>query len=110
MNRYLFTAAYAASLALVVACAPVAAKPEVTEPALAPAVADPAKTSLVMAPDPGTLGFNPAAFEKAKADIEAGVKAGKIPGGLFLVAKGGQVVNITAVGTEGPGDPDPVTP
>jgi CubicO group peptidase (beta-lactamase class C family) len=63
-----------------------------------------------MAAGPATLGFNPAAFEKAKADIEAGIAAGKIPGGLFLVAKGGQVVNITAVGTEGPGDADPVTP
>ena len=63
-----------------------------------------------MAAEPATLGFNPAAFEKAKADLEAGVAAGKIPGGLFLVARGGQVVNITTVGAEGPGDADPVTP
>lgn len=108
MKRHLFAAASAAILALT-ACAPEAAKPANTA-AAAPAVADPAQTSLVMAPDPAALGFNPAAFEKARADIEAGVKAGKIPGGLFLVARSGQVVNITAVGTEGPGDADPVTP
>lgn len=108
MKRHLLAAASAAILALT-ACSPEAAKSDETATP-APAMADPAQTSLVMAADPATLGFNPAAFEKAKADIEAGVKAGKIPGGLFLVAKGGEVVNITAVGTEGPGDADPVTP
>jgi len=107
MKRLMLATASAAILALTAACSPEPAKPE---EAAAPAVADPAQTSLVMAADPATLGFNPAAFEKAKADIEAGIAAGKIPGGLFLVAKGGQVVNITAVGTEGPGDTDPVTP
>jgi CubicO group peptidase (beta-lactamase class C family) len=92
------------------ACAPEAAKPAEAAPAAAPTVADPAVSSLEMAADPATLGFDPAIFAKAKADIEAGIAAGKIPGGLFLVAKGGKVVNITAVGTEGPGDADPVTP
>ncbi|RYZ04822.1 MAG: class A beta-lactamase-related serine hydrolase, partial [Alphaproteobacteria bacterium] len=48
-------------------------------------------------------------FAKAKADLEAEVKAGRIPGAVLLVAKGGQVVNVTTVGTEGPGDADPMT-
>jgi len=108
LKRPYLAAASALALALS-ACAPEAAKPEAAAPA-APTVADPKVSSLEMAADPATLGFNPAAFEKAKADIEAGIAAGKIPGGLFLVAKGGKVVNITAVGTEGPGDTDPVTP
>ena len=109
-ERHLLVAASAAILALAAACAPAAPTAEVAETPPPPVVADPNETSLVMAAEPATLGFNPAAFEKAKADLEAGVAAGKIPGGLFLVAKGGQVVNITAVGTEGPGDADPVTP
>lgn len=104
-RRYL-AAASAIALALS-ACGPEAATPDATAAA---AVADPAVSSLEMANDPAALGFNPAAFEKARADIEAGIAAGKIPGGIFLVAKGGKVVNITAVGTEGPGDADPVTP
>ena len=110
MKRHLFTAASAAILALAAACAPATPTAEVAETPPPPVAADPNETSLTMAAEPGTLGFNPAAFEKAKADIEAGIAAGKIPGGLFLVARGGQVVNITAVGTEGPGDADPVTP
>jgi CubicO group peptidase (beta-lactamase class C family) len=108
MKRLLLAAASAAVLGLA-ACSPEAAAPVAEAPA-APAVADPAVSSIEMAADPATLGFNPAAFEQAKADMEAGVAAGKIPGGLFLVAKGGKVVNITAVGTEGPNDTDPVTP
>jgi CubicO group peptidase (beta-lactamase class C family) len=104
-------AASAIALALsVTACAPAAPTAEVAGTPPPPVVADPDETSLTMAAAPATLGFNPAAFEKARADLEAGVAAGKIPGGLFLVAKGGQVVNITTVGTEGPGDADPVTP
>ena len=110
MKRHLFTAASAAILVLAAACAPAAPTAEVTETPPPPVVADPNETSLTMAAEPATLGFNPAAFEKAKADLEAGVAAGKIPGGLFLVARGGQVVNITTVGAEGPGDADPVTP
>ena len=108
MKRLLLVAASAAVLGLA-ACGPEAAKPVAEAPA-APAVADPNVSSIEMAADPATLGFQPAIFEKARADIEAGIKAGKIPGGLFLVAKGGKVVNITAVGTEGPNDTDPVTP
>ncbi len=110
MKRHLFTAASAAILVLAAACAPAAPTAEVAETPPPPVVADPNETSLTMAAEPATLGFNPAAFEKAKADLEAGVAAGKIPGGLFLVARGGQVVNITTVGAEGPGDADPVTP
>ena len=111
LKRLNLAAASAIALALSVgACAPEAAKPEEAAPAAAATVADPAVSSLEMAADPATLGFDPAIFAKAKADIEAGIAAGKIPGGLFLVAKGGKVVNITAVGTEGPGDADPVTP
>jgi CubicO group peptidase (beta-lactamase class C family) len=110
MKRHLFTAASAAILVLAAACAPAAPTAEVAETPPPPVVADPNETSLTMAAEPATLGFNPAAFEKAKADLEAGVAAGKIPGGLFLVARGGQAVNITTVGAEGPGDADPVTP
>ena len=110
MKRYLFTAASAAILALAAACAPAAPTAAVAETPPPPVVADPNETSLTMAAEPAMLGFNPAAFEKAKADLAAGVAAGKVPGGLFLVARGGQVVNITTVGTEGPGDADPVTP
>lgn len=113
IKRSYLAAASAIALALtagLAACSPEAAKPEEAAAPAAPAVADPAVSSLEMAADPATLGFDPAAFAKAKADIEAGIAAGKIPGGLFLVAKGGKVVNITAVGTEGPGDADPVTP
>ena len=109
IKRSYLAAASAIALALS-ACAPEAAKPEEPAAPAAPVAADPAVSSLEMAADPAALGFDPAAFAKAKADIEAGIAAGKIPGGLFLVAKGGKVVNITAVGTEGPGDPDPVTP
>ena len=110
-KRSYLAAASAIALALsVAACAPEAAKPAEPAAPAAPLAADPAVSSLEMAADPAALGFDPAAFAKAKADIEAGIAAGKIPGGLFLVAKGGKVVNITAVGTEGPGDPDPVTP
>ncbi len=110
MKHLMLAAASTAILAFVAACAPEATTPAEVAEAPKPAVADPNLTSLTMATDPATLGFNAAAFEQARADIEAGIKAGKIPGGLFLVAKGGQVVNITAVGTEGPGDADPVTP
>ena len=113
MKRQLFAAASAAILALAAACSPEAPKTETAEaPAApaAPAVADPAQSSITMAADPAALGFDTASFDKAKADLEAAVKAGTIPGGLFLVAKGGEVVNVTAVGTEGPGDADPVTP
>lgn len=107
MKRLLLIAASSAVLGLA-ACSPEAAAPEAA--AAAPAVADPAVSSIEMAADPAALGFDAAIFEKARADIEAGVAAGKIPGALFLVAKGGKVVNITAVGAEGPNDTDPVTP
>lgn len=109
IKSHLVLAASAVVL-LLAACAPEAAKPiaEVTPPP--PAVADPAQTSLTMAADPAALGFGTTGFDKAKADLEAAVKAGTIPGGLLLVAKGGEVVNITAVGTEGPGDADPISP
>jgi CubicO group peptidase (beta-lactamase class C family) len=106
MKRHLLLAASAAALFLA-ACEPEVAKPEV---AAAPTVADPAQTSIVMAADPAALGFDSTGFDKAKADLEAAVTAGTVPGGLLLVAKGGEVVNITAVGTEGPGDADPITP
>lgn len=106
----LLTAASAAILAFVVACSPEAPKPEVAEAPAAPTVADPTVSSIAMAADPAALGFDAAAFDKTKADLEAEVKAGRIPGAVLLVAKGGQVVNVTTVGTEGPGDADPMTP
>ncbi len=110
IKRHLLLAASAAALFLA-ACAPEAAKPaaEATPPP-APTAADPAQTSLTMAADPAALGFDATGFDKAKADLEAAVKAGTVPGGLLLVAKGGEVVNITAVGVEGPGDADPISP
>jgi CubicO group peptidase (beta-lactamase class C family) len=111
VKKQLWSAASAVILAFAVACSPKAAEPVAEAPApAAPPVVDPAASSITMASDPAALGFDPGVFAKAKTDLEAGVKAGKIPGALFLVAKGGQVVNITTVGTEGPGDQDPVTP
>lgn len=111
MKRQLFAAASAAIIALAVACSPEAPKPaaEATPPP-APTVADPAVSSIAMAADPAKLGFDPAIFAKAQADLEADVKSGKIPGAVLLIAKGGEVVNVTTVGTEGPGDADPMTP
>jgi CubicO group peptidase (beta-lactamase class C family) len=106
IKRHLMLAASAAALVLT-ACAPEAPKPEaVVTPPPAPTIADPAQTSLTMATDPAALGFDKAVFDKAKADLEADVKSGKIPGAVLLVAKGGQVVDLTTVGTEGPGDAD----
>jgi CubicO group peptidase (beta-lactamase class C family) len=92
------------------ACAPETPKPTVAEKPAAPHIADPGATSLTMAADPAKLGFEPAVFEKARAGLEADVKAGVIPGAVLLIARGGQVVNLTTVGTEGPGDADIVTP
>ncbi len=109
IKRHLMLAASAVVLVLT-ACAPEAPKPEaVVTPPPAPAVADPAQTSLTMAADPAALGFDKAVFDKAKADLEADVKSGKIPGAVLLVAKGGQVVDLTTVGVEGPGDADPTS-
>ncbi len=108
----LLTAASAAILALAaVACSPEAPKTETAAApaAAAPTAADPSVSSITLAADPAALGFDPAVFDKAKADLEAEVKAGRIPGAVFLVAKGGEVVNVTTVGTEGPGDTDPMT-
>jgi CubicO group peptidase (beta-lactamase class C family) len=108
-KRHLMLAASAAVLVLT-ACAPEAPKPEaVVTPPPAPAVADPAQTSLTMAADPVALGFDKAVFDKAKAALEVDVKSGKIPGAVLLIAKGGQVVDLTTVGTEGPGDADPTS-
>jgi CubicO group peptidase (beta-lactamase class C family) len=109
-KKQLWSAASAVILALAVACSP-KAEPVAEAPAApaAPPVADPAVTSINMAADPAALGFDPAAFAKARTDLEANVKAGLIPGAVLLVAKGGQVVNVTTVGTEGPGDPDPMS-
>ena len=57
-KRHLMLAASAAVLVLT-ACAPEAPKPEaVVTPPPAPAVADPAQTSLTMAADPVALGFD----------------------------------------------------
>src|SRR5690606_35340561 len=109
-KRQLWSAASAVILAFAVACSP-SAEPVAEAPATpaAPPVADPAVSSITMAADPATLGFDAANFEKAKADLEADVKAGVIPGAVLLVAKGGQVVNVTTVGQEGPADADPMS-
>ena len=110
-KRQLWGAASAVVLALVVACSPkpepVAAAPATPPP---PPVADPSVSSIVMAADPATLGFQQAVFDKAKADLEAEVKKGTIPGAVLLIAKGGQVVDLTTVGQQGPADPTPMSP
>ncbi|MBP9233214.1 MAG: beta-lactamase family protein [Hyphomonadaceae bacterium] len=110
MKRQLFAATSAAILALAIACPPEAPKPEVAAAPPAPTVADPSASSITMAADPTALGFDTAVFAKAKTDLEADVKSGTIPGAVLLIAKGGQVVDVTAVGTEGPRDADPMTP
>jgi len=110
MKRQLFAATSAAILALAIACSPEAPKPEVAAAPPAPTVADPSASSITMAADPTALGFDTAVFAKAKTDLEADVKSGTIPGAVLLIAKGGQVVDVTAVGTEGPRDADPMTP
>jgi len=109
-KRQLWGAASAVVLALVVACSP---KPEVAAAPAAPPpppVADPNVSSIAMAADPATLGFQQAVFDKAKADLEADVKAGLIPGAVLLIAKSGQVVDLAAVGQQGPADPTPMSP
>ena len=88
---------------LAAACSPEAPKPTSPRRRRAPTVADPAVTSIAMAADPAALGFDAAIFDKAKADLEADVKSGTIPGAVLLVAKGGQVVNVTTVGSRRPG-------
>jgi CubicO group peptidase (beta-lactamase class C family) len=110
VKKQLWSAASAIILALAVACSP-KAEPVAEAPAapVAPPAADPAVTSITMAADPAALGFDPAIFATAKTDLEANVKSGLIPGAVLLVAKGGQVVNVTTVGTEGPGDADPMS-
>jgi CubicO group peptidase (beta-lactamase class C family) len=109
-KKQLWSAASAVILAFAVACSP-KAEPVAEAPAApaAPPVADPAVTSITMAADPAALGFDPAIFATAKTDLEANVKSGLIPGAVLLVAKAGQVVNVTTVGTEGPGDADPMS-
>ena len=110
-KRQLWGAASAIVLALVVACSPktepVAAAPAAPAP---PPVADPNVSSIAMAADPATLGFQQAVFDKAKAELEADVKAGVIPGAVLLIAKGGEVVDLTAVGQQGPADATPMSP
>jgi CubicO group peptidase (beta-lactamase class C family) len=109
-KKQLWSAGSAVILALAVACSP-KAEPVAEAPAAPapPPVADPAVTSINMAADPAALGFDPAVFARAKTDLEANVTSGLIPGAVLLVAKGGQVVNVTTVGTEGPGDADPMS-
>lgn len=109
-KHQLWAATSAVMLAFAVACSPKAETPVIAETPPAPAVADPTVTSITMAADPATLGFDAAVFEKARTDLEADVKAGLIPGAVLLVAKGGQVVNVTAVGQQGPTDATPMTP
>lgn len=109
-KKQLWSAASAVILAFAVACSPKAEPVAETPATAAPPVADPAVSSITMAADPAALGFDPAIFAKAKADLEADIKSGLIPGAVLLVAKGGQVVNVTTVGTEGPADADPMSP
>ena len=107
IKRQLRAAASAVILAFAVACSPKAETPVVAE--TPPPVADPAVTSIAMAADPATLGFDAAVFDKARTDLEADVKSGLIPGAVLLVAKSGQVVNVTTVGQQGPADATPMT-
>ena len=109
-KHHLWTTASAIIVALAVACSPKAEAPVAETAPAAPTVADPAQTSLAMAADPAALGFDKAVFDKARADLEADVKAGTIPGAVLLVAKGGQVVDLAAVGQQGPSDATPMSP
>ncbi len=110
MKRQLWGAASAVILAFAVACSP-KAEPVAEAPApAAPAVADPAVSSIAPVPEPATLGFDKAVFDKARAELETDVKAGLIPGAVLLVAKAGQVVNVTTVGQQGPSDATPMSP
>jgi len=110
-KRQVWGAASAVILAFAVACSPKAEAPAVVaETPAAPPVADPTVTSLTMAADPAALGFDKAVFDKARADLEADVKSGLIPGAVLLIAKGGQVVDLQSVGQQGPSDPAPMTP
>jgi CubicO group peptidase (beta-lactamase class C family) len=108
VKRQLWGASSAVILAFAVACSP-KAEPVAEAPA-APTVADPAVSSIAVIPEPATLGFDRAVFDKARADLEADVKSGLIPGAVLLVAKAGQVVNVTAVGQQGPADATPMSP
>jgi CubicO group peptidase (beta-lactamase class C family) len=103
-------AAVSALALLAAACSPAAAPTAEAPAAAAPSVADPAQTSLVMAADPSAKGFDPAIFAKAKAELEADVTSGLIPGAVLLIAKGGEVVDLTTVGQQGPADTAPMTP
>ena len=97
-------------LAFAVACSP-KAEPVAETPAApaAPPVADPAVPSITMAAEPATLGFDKTVFDKARTELEADVKAGIVPGAVLLIAKGGQVVDLATVGTQGPSDPTPMS-
>lgn len=101
-------AALGASVAFLglAACAPA----DETAPAetvdTGPAISD---TSIVMAADPAALGFDTAAFAEARADLQAGVDEGVIPGGVLLVARHGEVVGLETVGQQGPDDATPMS-
>ncbi|MDP3736578.1 MAG: serine hydrolase domain-containing protein [Hyphomonadaceae bacterium] len=106
----LWAATSAVILAFAVACSPKAETPVVAETPPPPPAADPTVTSLALAANPAALGFDKAVFDNARADLEADVKSGLIPGAVLLVAKGGQVVNVTTVGQQGPSDATPMSP
>src|SRR5690349_1306218 len=100
VKKQLWSAASAVVLALAVACSPSKpAEPVAAAAPAAPPVADPAVPSITMAADPATLGFDKAVFDKARAELEADVKAGIVPGAVLLIAKGGQVVDLATIGT-----------
>ena len=64
------------------ACAPDNTAPASQTESTAVQTAGPAisETSIVMADDPGALGFSSEGFEKARADLQAGIDDGVIPG------------------------------
>lgn len=53
--------------------------------------------------EPADLGFDPAALAALDARIEAEIGAGKFPGAVVLIARGGRIAHLTAMGarTEG---------
>lgn len=93
------------------ACAPDNTPPASQSEATSVQPAGPAisETSIVMAKDPGALGFSSEGFEKARADLQAGINDGVIPGGVLLVARGGEVVALETVGQQGPEDSTPMS-
>ncbi len=104
--RHATTLALSAALLGLAACAPAEEEASAATAIIGPAISD---SSIVMAANPAALGFDTAAFEQARAEIQAGVDDGAIPGGVLLVARSGEVVALETVGQQGPDDATPMS-